>query len=172
MVPAFERMGVKMLVNEAHKIQRGDDHLWLIGLDDPHYYGCDDLPGALSDVAPDAFKILLVHTPEIVAEAERHGIHLYLCGHTHGGQICMPVIGPLITHANCERRYVRGVWHYKTLQGYTNVGVGTSGVPVRFLCPPEIGLLELHPTACLATTQNAGLLPASCTSCVASTSYR
>jgi hypothetical protein len=143
-VPALEQLGVRMLINEALEVRRGRDSAWVIGVDDPHYYGCDDLPAALSDVPSEAFKILLVHTPEIIEEAEAFGVDLYLCGHTHGGQVCLPLIGPIITNANCSRAYARGVWTYKTLQGYTNAGVGTSGVPVRFFCPPEIGLVELR----------------------------
>lgn len=143
MVPEFERMGVQMLVNESLKLRQGEHSLWLIGVDDPHYYGCDDLPGALLDVPQDAFKILLVHTPEIYEEAHRNGVHLYLCGHTHGGQVCLPFIGPVITHTNCPRKYVRGAWQYGNVKGYTSPGVGFSGTPARFLCPPELVLIEL-----------------------------
>jgi uncharacterized protein len=143
-IPALERLGVRMLMNEALEVRRGRDSAWVIGVDDPHYYGCDDLPAALSDVPAEAFKILLVHTPEIITEAEASGVDLYLCGHTHGGQVCLPFIGPIVINANCSRVYARGVWTYKKLQGYTNPGVGTSGVPVRFFCPPEIGLVELR----------------------------
>jgi uncharacterized protein len=143
-IPALERLGVRMLMNEALEVRRGRDSAWVIGVDDPHYYGCDDLPAALSDVPAEAFKILLVHTPEIITEAEASGVDLYLCGHTHGGQVCLPGIGPIVTNANCPRAYARGVWTYKKLQGYTSPGVGTSGIPVRFFCPPEIGLVELR----------------------------
>jgi predicted MPP superfamily phosphohydrolase len=143
-IPALERLGVRMLINEAMEVRRGHDSVWVVGVDDPHYYGCDDLPAALRTVPSAAFKILLVHTPEIIPEAQASGIDLYLCGHTHGGQVCLPLIGPIITNANCARAYTQGVWTYKTLQGYTNPGVGTSGVPVRFFCPPEIGLVELR----------------------------
>ena len=143
-VPALERMGVRMLVNAALELRRGRDSAWVIGVDDPHYYGCDDLSGAVRHVPPDAFKILLVHTPEMLEDAAQHGMNLYLCGHTHGGQICLPVIGPIILNSNCPRRYTRGVWRYKNVQGYTSAGVGTSGVPVRFFCRPEVGLIELR----------------------------
>jgi predicted MPP superfamily phosphohydrolase len=146
MVPEFEGMGVKMLLNAAVEIRRHSDCLWIVGVDDPHYYGCDDLPGALLDVPTDAFKILLAHTPELLAEAHQHGVYLYLCGHTHGGQICLPFFGPLITHANCPRKYVRGAWQYGKVKGYTSPGVGCSGVTVRFLCPPEIVLIEICQT--------------------------
>jgi predicted MPP superfamily phosphohydrolase len=144
MFPVLQRMGLTMLVNEALELRHGGDSVWLIGLDDPHYYGCDDLPRARRGVPDHAFKILLVHTPELIVEAESSGVHLYLCGHTHGGQICLPGIGPLVLGASCSRQYARGAWQYKTMQGYTNPGVGVSIVPVRFFCPPEIGLIELR----------------------------
>jgi predicted MPP superfamily phosphohydrolase len=146
MVPEFERMGVRMLMNESHAIQADDDTLWFIGLDDPHYYGCADLPGAIQQVPEDAFKILLVHTPEVFHDAHEHGIHLYLCGHTHGGQIRLPLVGPVFTHSNAPRKFSRGVWRYNNVQGYTSSGVGCSGVVARFLCPPEIVMIELAKT--------------------------
>jgi predicted MPP superfamily phosphohydrolase len=146
MVPAFEQMGVQMLLNAAVEIRHEQHSLWVAGVDDPHYYGCDDLPGALCDVPADSFKILLAHTPELLAEAHAHGIHLYLCGHTHGGQICLPFFGPIVTHANCPRKFVRGAWQYGMVKGYTSPGVGCSGVSARFLCPPELVLIELCQT--------------------------
>jgi hypothetical protein len=144
MVPELEQLGVKMLVNEALAISQEAQRLWLLGVDDPHYYGCADIPSTLCGIPEDAFKILLVHTPELFAEAAAHGVQLYLCGHTHGGQICLPLLGPVVTNANCPRAYVRGHWRHETVQGYTNAGVGASGVPVRFFCPAEIGLITLQ----------------------------
>ena len=144
MIPELERMGVKMLVNEAWEMRNGPESLWFIGVDDPHYYGCDDLPGALNGVPHDAFKILLVHSPELIEEAEEKGVNLYLCGHTHGGQIRLPIMGPLVVNANWSRRYVQGVWQYGNVRGYTSAGVGSAVLPVRFFCPPEIGLIELR----------------------------
>ena len=146
MVPAFEQMGVQMLLNTAVEIRHEQHSLWVVGVDDPHYYGCDDLPAALAHVPSDGFKILLVHTPELLAEAYAHGIHLYLCGHTHGGQICLPFFGPVVTHANCPRKFVRGAWQYGMVKGYTSPGVGCSGVSARFLCAPEVVLIELCQT--------------------------
>ena len=82
-----------------------------------------------------AFKILLVHSPEIIKEAERCGYHFYLCGHTHGGQICIPGIGAVISNANCRRKFISGDWKYYKMQGYTHIGTGASCLPVRFNCP-------------------------------------
>lgn len=143
-VPHFQRLGVTMLVNQAREVVHGGASIWFVGLDDPHYYGCADLDGTLRTVPPEAFKILLVHTPELWDTAAASGIHLYLCGHTHGGQVCLPLLGPMILGANCPRKYARGTWQHQQMHGYTNVGVGVSIVPVRFRCPPEIGLIELR----------------------------
>jgi predicted MPP superfamily phosphohydrolase len=147
LVAAFESMGLRILINESLTLQRDDQRIWLAGVDDPHYFGCSDVSLALANVPPNAFKLLLVHTPEIYAEAVRADVDLYLCGHTHGGQICLPWIGPIETHASCPRRYTRGRWQHGPMQGYTNVGCSASGVPVRFFCPPELGLITLHRTA-------------------------
>jgi len=144
MAPALRGMGVRMLINEHLEIRRDGQSVWVLGLDDPHYYACDDLPLALEGVPGDGFKLLLVHSPEMIREAERRGIDLYLCGHTHGGQICFPWIGPLILEANCRRRHARGAWRYGRLAGYTSSGAGSSCVPVRFHCPPEIAVIELR----------------------------
>lgn len=140
----LRRMGVKMLLNEATEIRCGPASLWVAGLDDPHFYGCDDLPGALATVPEGAFKILLVHSPELIAEAQQAGVSLYLCGHTHGGQIRLPFIGPVITNAHCHRRFTRGAWEFKGMRGHTSPGLGVATVPARFLCPPEATVMTLH----------------------------
>jgi hypothetical protein len=139
----LEELGVRMLINEAVAVGPADGMLWLIGVDDPHYYGCDDLAQALETVPANAFRLLLAHTPEMFDEAARSGIHLYLTGHTHGGQICVPRIGPLLLYAECPRTYTRGHWRHNGMQGYTSAGVGCSMLPVRYSCPPEIAVIEL-----------------------------
>jgi predicted MPP superfamily phosphohydrolase len=137
----LERMGVRMLINEALEV--GSPDFWVIGVDDPHYYGCDDLAGALAEVPKNAFKLLLAHTPEMFDEAATAGIGLYLSGHTHAGQICLPWIGPLVLNAACPGSYKYGHWNHGGMQGYTTAGAGCSLLPVRFNCPPEIVTIEL-----------------------------
>lgn len=156
MIAEFKHMGLHILVNESLALQRDDQRIWLAGVDDPHYFGCADVSLACANVPQNAFKLLLVHTPELYAEAARAGAGLYLCGHTHGGQVCLPWIGPIETHATCPRRYTRGRWQHQQMQGYTNVGCSASGVPVRFFCPPEIGLITLHRTAARMTSVMPG----------------
>ena len=139
----LENLGVRMLINDAAEISRGDESLYVIGVDDPHFYGCDDLEGALEGVPEDGFKVLLAHTPEIYEKAARSGIHLYLCGHTHAGQIRLPIIGEVLQNADCPRAYTQGEWRHDRMLGHTSAGVGCSLVPVRYNCPPEIPVIEL-----------------------------
>lgn len=139
----LSKIGVRMLINDAIELRKGVDSIWIAGVDDPHYYGCDDLGRALEGVPDGSTRILLAHSPEIYEEAASAGIQLYLCGHTHGGQICLPWLGPFVLNAKCPREYTCGAWHHRSLQGYTSAGVGCSMLPVRYNCPPEITVLEL-----------------------------
>lgn len=144
MVPALERMGVRMLLNDSARLRRGSANIVLAGVDDPHYYKCHDLGRALLTAAPDQFVILLSHSPEIVPEAARSGVGFYLCGHTHGGQICLPGGMPLFANASCRRSYISGSWKCGSMQGYTSRGTGYSLAAARLFCPPEITLHTLH----------------------------
>lgn len=148
MVPELERMGVQMLLNEAAQLQRGAAEIVLAGVDDPHFYKCHDLQKALAAADPDQFVILLSHSPEIAPEASRCGVDFYLCGHTHGGQVCLPGGIPVFANVSCNRRYVSGSWTCGAMQGYTSRGTGFSLAAARFFCPPEITLHTLH-SGCL-----------------------
>lgn len=139
----LEELGVRMLVNEAIEIRERNASLWLAGIDDPFDYRCDDLPAALAGAPAHAFKVLLAHTPDRYLQAAGHGVDLYLCGHTHAGQIRFPWIGSLRHNSRSPRAYSYGHWRYKSMQGYTTAGVGCSSLPVRFNCPPEVVLIEL-----------------------------
>lgn len=144
MVPLLERAGIRLLLNEAVPLCAGEDRLWLVGLDDPHFYGQHDFTQALRSVPPHAPRILLVHSPEVIPEAAAHGFGLYLAGHTHGGQMCLPGGIALYRNAHCRRQHMVGAWRYGQMQGYTSAGTGSSGVFARFFCPPEIIIHELH----------------------------
>jgi predicted MPP superfamily phosphohydrolase len=139
----MEELGVRMLVNENLEIRRGHDSLWFVGLDDPFDYRCDDLDLALEGVPREAFTILLAHAPEVYQKAAAHGVDLYLSGHTHAGQIRLPVIGSVKHNSHCPKEFSYGLWKHGDMRGYTTSGVGCSSVPVRFGCPPEIAVIEL-----------------------------
>lgn len=143
MAGEIEKLGVRMLINESIEIRRAGTSLWVVGVDDPHCYGFDDLDGALQGVPDKAFKVLLAHSPEIFEEAAGAGIDLCLCGHIHAGQIRMPLIGSILSNADCPKSYTEGVWQRAGMVGYTCAGVGCSLLPVRYNCPPEIAMIEL-----------------------------
>lgn len=141
---ALEDMGVRMLVNEAIEIRERNELLWLAGIDDPFDYRCDDLGAALANVPPKAFKILLAHTPDRYKQAAGARVHLYLCGHTHAGQIRVPLLGAIKHNSKSPRQYSFGHWTYLQMQGYTTAGAGCSALHVRYHCPPELVMIELR----------------------------
>jgi predicted MPP superfamily phosphohydrolase len=139
----LRRHGVEVLRNAHTRLRRGGAALQLLGVDDL-WVRRSDLGRAAAHTRPDEPRILLSHNPEVLPEAAARGIDLVLAGHTHGGQVALPVIGA--PHMNS---YYRG----KTLAGhavesgtqiYVNRGLGTVFAPVRLHCPPEITVLELY----------------------------
>jgi uncharacterized protein len=144
MTPALEEMGIRVLLNESAIIRRGSEIIHLVGVDDAHFYRADNIEKAAAAVPHDEFAILLSHTPEIYRQAAYADFNIMLCGHTHGGQICLPGGFPLTLSAALPRRYGAGAWTYGAMAGYTSVGTGSSVVPVRFNCPPEITLHTLR----------------------------
>jgi predicted MPP superfamily phosphohydrolase len=87
--------------------------------------------------------ILLAHEPDFADEAAKSTIDLQLSGHSHGGQVRIPLLPPLYLPV-MGRKYVLGTYHVGPLTLYTSAGLGTVGVPVRLNCPPEIILLTLR----------------------------
>jgi hypothetical protein len=144
MLPGLEDMGIRMLLNESEALVRGDERIYLAGIDDAHYYRVDNIEKAASEIPPGAFSVLLSHTPEIYRQAAHAGFDLLLSGHTHGGQICLPGSIPITLDSVLPRRMGSGPWSYGRMAGYTSVGVGSSIVPVRINCTPEITLHHLR----------------------------
>lgn len=144
MVPGLETMGIRVLLNESVTLERNGAAIHLAGIDDAHYYQVDNIEKAAHDIPHEAVSILLSHTPETYRNAAHAGFRLMLCGHTHGGQICLPGGIPIITDADCPRALAAGPWKYHGLIGYTSVGAGSSIVDVRLNCPPEITLHRLR----------------------------
>jgi len=144
MVPGLEEMGIRMLLNECEHILRGDQAIYLAGIDDAHYYRVDSIEKAASEIPDNGFSILLSHTPEIYQQAAHGGFDLFVSGHTHGGQICLPGSIPITLDSVLPRHMGSGPWKYRDMVGYTSVGVGTSVVPIRLNCLPEITLHHLQ----------------------------
>ena len=137
----LRRAGVQMLEGEAADLGGG-----------VRVFGAGYLDAAALETAgagsdPARFDICLTHAPGIIPEAARLGFDLYLCGHTHGGQVRIPLWGALITLAVHGKRFECGRYEVEGMTAYVTRGVGLEGgrfTPrVRFLCPPEIVLVEL-----------------------------
>jgi predicted MPP superfamily phosphohydrolase len=144
MVPALEEMGIRMLLNESETIERGGHRIHLGGIDDAHFYRVDNIEKVASQLPGDEFSILLSHTPEIYRQAVHAEFDLLLSGHTHGGQLCLPGAIPITLDAKLPRRLGSGLWKYRDMVGYTSVGAGSSSLPARLNCLPEIALHHLQ----------------------------
>jgi predicted MPP superfamily phosphohydrolase len=144
MVPGLEAMGIRVLLNECETIVRKDQRIYLAGIDDAHFFRVDNIEKAALSIPRGEFSILLSHTPEVYRQAAHANFDLMLSGHTHGGQICLPGSIPIKLEAVLPRRMGAGPWQYRDMTGYTSVGAGSSVVPVRLNCPPEITLHHLR----------------------------
>ena len=139
---------LRVLVNEHVMIERNGAKIVLAGVDDP-FTRHDDLDRALEDAPANAFKLLLAHAPSIAGRACDAGVDLMLSGHTHGGQVRVPVIGCVYPHMHEYTKLIMGLFEGKKLSRilgreagemrvYVSRGIGISNLPMRFLCPPEI----------------------------------
>lgn len=144
LVPELEEMGIRILLNESVVIERGLSALYLAGIDDAHHYRLHNIEKAAEHIPAAGVAILLSHTPEPYRQAAHSGFKVMLCGHTHGGQICLPGGYPILWDAACPRALVAGRWRHGEMVGYTSVGAGTSVVRARLNCPPEVTLHRLR----------------------------
>jgi predicted MPP superfamily phosphohydrolase len=96
------------------------------------------------DTVPEGYSIALVHSPEMAVQAAERGYSLYLCGHTHGGQICLPGGRPMVKRLIRNRSFAAGLWRCGRMSGYTNSGAGVSGPPLRYFSRGEAALVTLR----------------------------
>ncbi len=151
----FEGLPIRLLRDEWVQVEMAEgQQLAILGMDCSHELGPDgeklarlvQKPGFLDKPGFSMPSLFLYHSPELMPEASQHQFDLYLCGHTHGGQIRLPLLGPVFTSSQLGREFVMG--HY--VRGRTNLyisrGIGLEGLSaprIRFLCPPEIILVTL-----------------------------
>ena len=147
LVQQLEAAGVRVLINASTTLEIGGEAVRLIGIDDA-YLGLDDLEATTKPRGtpePAAFTILLSHSPDGVPLATTAAIPLALSGHTHGGQIRVPFYGAPVRHARAvDRRQAAGLMRIGGTQVYVSRGFGTTGLPLRFACRPELGVVELR----------------------------
>lgn len=141
--PVFEAMlaqaGITVLRNSSTRLR---DDLHLMGLDDLRT-GRPDLAATLDDMPDGVGTVLLSHNPDVLPEVPT-SVGLTLCGHTHGGQVRLPGIGPLVTSSHYGSRFAHG-WVDGPARGYVSRGLGVSQLPIRLNCPPELTSLRLTP---------------------------
>ncbi len=134
--------GLELLINESVEIIKQGQKILITGTDDPFNFYTESALLSLETKGYD-FKIAMVHTPELAKTASHNKYDLYLCGHTHGGQICLKEGIPLISHQFEGKQLNHGQWKLGKMIGYTSRGAGVSGMPVRFNCPAEVTVITL-----------------------------
>jgi uncharacterized protein len=139
---ALESQGIRVLINESAAIETNGERFWLAGVDDVIGGGAD-LAKTLNIVPSGEAVVLLAHEPDFADHASRFPIDLQLSGHSHGGQVRIPLLPPLYLPA-LAKKYVMGTYKVGHLLLYTNAGLGTVDIPVRLNCPPEITLIRLQ----------------------------
>jgi predicted MPP superfamily phosphohydrolase len=133
--------GLPVMYDESNAIERAGKRIWIAGLDDNPDQ--TDLRPALKGIPGDELVIVLVHEPDVADFISKYPVDLQLSGHSHGGQVRLPLIGPAYLPL-LGRKYPRGLRRIGPLTLYTNVGIGTMGLPIRLNCPPEVTLLTLR----------------------------
>ena len=152
LVAALQASNIAVLRNSFLPIERGNGRMWLAGLDDP-LEGHPDLDAAIPANIRGLRNepvVLLCHAPDYATRVRSHtagqAVDLMLSGHTHGGQIRLPLIGALVLPP-MGKRFVEGWFQLGSMGLYVNRGIGTIGVPFRLDCPPEITLFTLRAKA-------------------------
>jgi predicted MPP superfamily phosphohydrolase len=139
---ALRAYGLHLLRNANHPVEENGGRLWLLGVNDVIFHAAQ-LENVLAKVPSSETKILLAHEPDFADESSRYGIDIQFSGHSHGGQIRCPGLRPAWLPP-LARKYYDGYYRVNGLQLYTNRGIGTVGVPFRFMAPPEVTLVTLR----------------------------
>jgi len=143
---------IKTLRNSAEPFEKDGKRLWLAGVDDV-IEGSADMEVTLKKVPADEPVVLMAHEPDFATYVSRYPVDLQLSGHSHGGQVRIPFIGaPVLPQLGTK--YPKGLYQVGSLTLYTNVGIGTVRIPIRFDCPPEITLLTLKSSSGLSQSNH------------------
>jgi predicted MPP superfamily phosphohydrolase len=144
----FGSLDIRVLRDEACRLEVSGQGLRLVGVS---YLGrrrdSQAFRNVMSDLPTDSYSILLYHTTDLAGIASEKGVDLYLTGHTHGGQMRLPVFGAVFTNIRSWKKYERGMYRMGKTAMYVNRGLGMEGKGgprARFLCRPEILAVDLH----------------------------
>lgn len=144
-IEVLQTHAIPVLQNRSVSIAREGTRLWFAGVDDV-LEGNPDLERTLDGIPPADPVVLLAHEPDFADYVARYPVDLQLSGHSHGGQIRLPLVGPPYL-PNLGRKYPWGLRRIGPLVLYTNVGIGTVRIPMRLNCPPEVTLITLRAVA-------------------------
>jgi predicted MPP superfamily phosphohydrolase len=150
MVRALERAGLDVLRNRGVEIRRGEEVLYLAGVDDTWTHR-NDVTQALAERPTGTPAVLLAHDPALFPEAAAHQVDLTLSGHTHGGQIGVPFLTKRFNLARLMTQFTTGIYRDGPSILYVNRGLGATGLPVRVAVPPEIAVITLRRAQSTAT---------------------
>jgi uncharacterized protein len=139
---ALAERGIRVLRNRAEAVEREGQRLWIAGIDDL-LDGAPDLRQTLLGIPRDETTVLMAHEPDFADYATNFPVDLQLSGHSHGGQVRIPGIGPIIL-PRMAHKYHSGLHRVGRLQVYTSRGIGVINPPVRVNCPPEVSLITLR----------------------------
>jgi uncharacterized protein len=140
---ALRRRGINVLTNQNTELRRGADTLQLAGVDD-WGWGKADFARAMRGVDTSRPSVLLSHEPMALDVPETRGVSLILSGHTHGGQVTLPLVGAPAAYVWKHLKYLRGAYESEGTQLYVSRGTGVIGVPVRLGARPEVAVLRLQ----------------------------
>lgn len=143
MIEALEKLDIETLVNRTTTLSRRGEVLHVTGLDDVHNFYSPAARAAL-DQKIDGCRIALVHSAEVADHAAAAGYALYLCGHTHAGQVCLPGGRMVFTQLVRCRHATAGIWQEGSMVGYTSPGLGVSPPTVRFNSRGGAALITLR----------------------------
>jgi predicted MPP superfamily phosphohydrolase len=140
----LKNIGVRVLRNESQALKRGDESLEIIGVDD-YWGGSYSLSNALKEVPERTCRILISHNPDVNEDIEnlKENIDLIISGHTHGGQIVLPLVGALYMPSPFGQKYLAGLVRDGNRQTYVSRGLGLFFVPIRLNCSPDVSVLTL-----------------------------
>jgi uncharacterized protein len=140
----LRQLGIVVLSNERRTVLADGCPVTIAGVDDP-YTEHDNIPATFEDYRREGPCFVLVHTPDRYMELAEVGADMVFCGHTHGGQICAPFYGPIMTRSLAPRQMAYGLNSWNGTMFYTTRGVGSSRLSrPRFLCRPEVNYFEFH----------------------------
>jgi hypothetical protein len=140
---ALRAQRIRVLRNSHCALRSRSGNLWVVGVDDL-WWEAADIRAALRSIPARDPKILLCHNPLGIRMAAAHGIDLMLSGHTHGGQVRLPMVGSVYGRSKLGERFVEGWNRLDGTQIYVSRGIGKVLVPLRFGCPAEITILHLR----------------------------